>query len=104
MFYIICTSDFSEILHARYFLEPFSLPDLQSTEEHGAGRQIMLLHRTAFENINYCRLQLSYCRGQVTHMDYTTPLFNKLTLQSQPFSKEQSSRPLPTPCSQHCPI
>lgn len=29
-------SDSSDIVNARSFLEPFYLPDLQSTEEHGA--------------------------------------------------------------------
>lgn len=70
-------SNVSETLHTRYFLEPFSLPDFQSTGEHGAGRRIMLLHQTAFTNIN-CKLQLSYCTGQVTHTERATRLGNKL--------------------------
>lgn len=40
---------------------------LTYTEEHGAGRQIMLLHWTILKNINYCKTQPCCCRGQVTH-------------------------------------
>lgn len=69
-------SNFSETLHARCFLEPFSLPDFQSAGEHGAGRRIMLLHQRAFTNLD-CKLQLSYGRGQVTHTERTTHLGNK---------------------------
>lgn len=40
---------------------------LTYSEEHGAGRQIMLLHWTILKNINYCKMQPFCCRGQVTH-------------------------------------
>lgn len=73
MFYKNGTSDFSENPQTRYFLEPFSSPASQSPAEHGAGRRIVLPHWTAFGNIDYCKLQPSYCRGQVTHMEFTAP-------------------------------
>lgn len=72
-FYKNGTFDSSETPQTRCFLEPFSSPASRSPAEHGAGRRIVLLHRTALGNIDSCKLQSSYCRSQVTRTGFTSP-------------------------------